>query len=859
MEGKKGLPHLFNNGKPSEMDAKSFYNFLNWLDKNDGIIDNSNSEINEKLDGSSQFFGYDGKFFWEKFGSDKKFYSVEEIPDFWAGYRELFSDMKSALENLFKNMIESSGNVNEIKVQIEVITSAGSHSQDNYQINLIPYKKSAFKSKGCLSVIQVLWDLKSGSDSDIKEVADALKNLDYTVYTGYSIDDYEIDLSAPAMKVLEYLDRYPFEQESEKFGITLNEIEDVLDLPTRKFNQSTLKGIFSDAKKAFNDEILSQMKGKAGNLSENGMFEGLAITLDNGFIFKVNSEDFKAAFLEHHQDAVNKKLNRVTEAAKKSETSSVPAELKEAFPEIEKFPAKGKLEKTDSELQDIFFQIKKDLSKTLSNVEFSWKNSDINTFDGVTGREVCIKEMIVQEPKKNKYFIWVPLDSSKDSRYYATAYFFKDKKGTFASVEDGINFPQDHLYYYVSFRKHNVANMTGDTKIQESLQGLAIDLSKSHYERESLKKELIEKVEKNGFSSIPLSGGKVSVSDFDSEKLKNYATPAAKTGLAFIERFSEIVGPNIKVYHPSVEGPLKALLEIGADKLNGLAKDCWNPTDILITDYDSKFIKDTFKNCKDLSEMNDLMRNLILDNKLGKAFIPLSLKLNTSDDRDSVVEPINLEEKQQDYHVSTHYVNTNNVGNEIDIYAHINGKSYKFYIRCNGTTSPIIEGQHLDTEKYFKNSKFVNDNSENRDIISREDADIESYKVNEKDNTTSFLGKSKSIIFSAMDKKDFKKQKNTVNFDMSIRHNFHQGSLPWRLVEMADKIESLPEGYGAKGNQAGHSTKKAHDVAELARDLAKLIVLMKWSTEEALIYLLTCSMKENWGAFNKFAPLYKIS
>ena len=29
MEGKKGLPHLFNNGKPSEMDAKSFYNFLN--------------------------------------------------------------------------------------------------------------------------------------------------------------------------------------------------------------------------------------------------------------------------------------------------------------------------------------------------------------------------------------------------------------------------------------------------------------------------------------------------------------------------------------------------------------------------------------------------------------------------------------------------------------------------------------------------------------------------------------------------------------------------------------------------------------------------------------------------------------
>ena len=45
MEGKKGLPHLFNSGKPSEMDAKSFYNFLNWLDKNDGIINNKKIKI----------------------------------------------------------------------------------------------------------------------------------------------------------------------------------------------------------------------------------------------------------------------------------------------------------------------------------------------------------------------------------------------------------------------------------------------------------------------------------------------------------------------------------------------------------------------------------------------------------------------------------------------------------------------------------------------------------------------------------------------------------------------------------------------------------------------------------------------
>jgi hypothetical protein len=90
MDGKKSLPHLFNDGKPSEMETTEFFDLIKWLDENDGVITPSNSQINEKLDGSSQFFGYDGRFFWEKFGGDGRFYSEEEIPAYWAGYRPLF-------------------------------------------------------------------------------------------------------------------------------------------------------------------------------------------------------------------------------------------------------------------------------------------------------------------------------------------------------------------------------------------------------------------------------------------------------------------------------------------------------------------------------------------------------------------------------------------------------------------------------------------------------------------------------------------------------------------------------------------------------------------------------------------------
>lgn len=324
MEGKKGLPHLFNNGKPSEMSDKEFLKLLNWLDENDGIISDNNASINEKLDGSSQFFGFDrggrNSFFWEKFGAGQRFYSENEIPEYWAGYKELFNDMRTSLEDYLEAYCIN-GDFEEVKVQIEVITAAGSHNPNNYEINLVPYRKDAFKHCGCLSIIQVLTDEQNATyEKEAKqEILNILDDSDYTVMAGYSLEDFEIDLSAEAMQILEFLDRYPFETESEKFGITLTEIEDLFDLPTRKYNQSTLKGLFADAKETFSNIILEQLKEKTGAFTENGMFEGLAIVLDNGMAFKVNSPDFKAAFLKHHQDAVAKKMGKVTEAKKKSE------------------------------------------------------------------------------------------------------------------------------------------------------------------------------------------------------------------------------------------------------------------------------------------------------------------------------------------------------------------------------------------------------------------------------------------------------------------------------------------------------------------------------------------------------------
>lgn len=878
MEGKKGLPHLFNNGKPSEMSDKEFVKLLNWLDENEGVISDENASINEKLDGSSQFFGCDKTgFFWEKFGSDTRFYSIEEIPEYWAGYRRLFTDMYNVLYQTLRSLLTSEykygtgiGSVKEIKAQIEVITAAGSHNPNNYEINLVPYRKDAFKPNGCLSIIQALVDGKQ--DERLKEkIYNQLRHIhNYTVFAGYSLEDFEIDVTFPVYQYLKKIEDYPFEMESEKFGITLTEIEDVLDLPARKYNQSTLKGILSSVKEQLSIEILDQLKHKTGALTENGMFEGLAIVLDNGMAFKVNSPAFKAAFLKHKQDSVAKKMAKVSEAKEKkpkeekvtSKKSELPKEIKDFF-EDDELPIQQKLNKNninDSLLIDIKEQIKDDISSRLENIIFSWKNNtgQINTFN-VAGSEEVLEKCKVSDRKDGLYFIWLPYKGT-DNRCYATGVLFRNKNSDeFASVKDGLNFPQDHTFTVIYLRKHNEKNMSGDTKIQECLQGIACDLAKESSSAEILKEKILDKIRKNGFDSIPISGGTLKVGDFTEEKLNQYIDPAVKTGMAFIEEFSEVVSPSTKVYHPDNNGPLKMILDKGKPYLNGLKKDCWNPTDILVTDFTSEELKKIFINAKSIADMNMIMKDLIKNSIRGRCFIPLSLKLNTSKERDSVVEKINLEDEMTDYHVSSHYVNSNGVGNAIEIYAHINNKSYKFNIRHNGTKSPIIEGQHLDVEKYLKNDKFVDDTTENRNIISRDDIDIEGYRVNEKDNTSSFLGKSKSILFSVMDETTFNNNKTSVNFSMENRHQFHEGSLPWRLIEVADKIDNLPDGYGARGNQEGHNSKIAHDVAELARDFAKLIVLMKWSTEEAIIYLLTCSMKENYGVFNTFAPLYKIS
>jgi len=859
MEGKKSLPHLYNFGKPSEMNAKDFYDFVNWLDENDGIINDNNSQINEKLDGSSQFFGYDKQgFFWEKFGGDMKYRSENDIPEIFGRYKPFFTEMKSILEPYFKSLFESFEQ--ETKAQIEVITIYGAKNEDNLLINLVPYKKSAFKSKGCLSVIQVLVGEKNPAIEDElkQDIVSLLKDSDYTVFAGYSLDNYSIDLSEPATELIYALEGYPFEEESERFKITLTEIEDVLDLPTRKFNQSKLKEIFAKYKEIFSNRILEELKDNTGKLSEDGMFEGLAITLNNGFQFKVNSNNFKNAFTAKKQlEVANRK--KVQESKGTGENKY---KLEDIFADKKEFPSAHKMTKedmTETFLEDLKYQLKKELSQTLENIEFSWKqNNMLNVCDKLTGREVVISDLIVDEPKVGEYFIFIPNISDKD-RTYASVYFFKDKNKTFASVNDAINFPKEHEYYLFTFRKHNNQNMTGDTAIQECMQGIACDLAKYHSGFDSLLNAIQDKIRKNGFSSIPISGGNVKVKDFNEEKLQTYIKPAVRTGLAFINEFSEIIGTNTKTYHPDIDGPLKTILEIGKPLLNGLKKDCWNPTDILITDYTSEEIKKLLEPAQSLSELNSIMKDLINNSKLGKCFIPLSLKLNTSPERDSVVEKMNLEESAKDYHVSNHYVNTNGVGNEIDVFAHINGKAYKFYFRCNGTTSPVIEGQHYDSDKYFKNSKFVDDTSKTRDVINRDDIDIESFKVNEKDNTSSFLGKAKTILFSAISDKEFKEKKKTINFNSEDRNNYHEGSLPWRLVEMADKIEAMPDGYGAKGKQTGHDSRKAKAVAELARDYAYLAVMMNWNTEKAIIYMLTCSMKENFGAFNSFAPLYKIS
>lgn len=287
MEGKHSLPHLYNYGKPSEIKDKDFYKFIEWLDENDGILDDSNSSINEKLDGSSQFFGIDNDgFFWEKFGSDDRYYSADEIPPYFGMYKQLFEDLEEALQPELKS-IKDVNKASEVKTQIEVILP----NKGIYKVNLVTYKPDAFKKGGCLSIIQTLADGTELSNAANNEIAQSLSNLDYTVIAGYKLNNYKIDLSKELSDLLQSID-------TDEDNAT---IEELLELPTRKWHQTKAYESFENCKMQMSDKILKSLSDKAGNLSEDGLYEGLVITLDNGFAFKVNSPMFKEAFASHRR------------------------------------------------------------------------------------------------------------------------------------------------------------------------------------------------------------------------------------------------------------------------------------------------------------------------------------------------------------------------------------------------------------------------------------------------------------------------------------------------------------------------------------------------------------------------------
>lgn len=287
MEGKHSLPHLYNYGKPSEMKDKDFYNFVEWLDENNGILDDDNSSINEKLDGSSQFFGVDDDgFFWEKFGSNSRYYSVDEIPPYFGMYKQLFKDLEKALQPELKS-IKDTNEASEAKTQIEVILP----NEGVYKVNLVTYKPDAFKKGGCLSIIQTLADGAELPNAINNEIAQSLSNLDYTVIAGYKLDNYKIDLSKELSDLLRSVDANEDE-------LTIDEL---LELPARKWHQTKTYESFENCKMQMSDKILKSLSDKAGDLSEDGLYEGLVITLNNGFAFKVNSPMFKEAFANHRR------------------------------------------------------------------------------------------------------------------------------------------------------------------------------------------------------------------------------------------------------------------------------------------------------------------------------------------------------------------------------------------------------------------------------------------------------------------------------------------------------------------------------------------------------------------------------
>lgn len=279
MAGKSHLPHLFNSGSSTQMRQKQFDELLNYIQESGNVFDEEHFKVSEKIDGSTTSIGVDEQgIFVEKFGMKEIYRPVDLQRDDLSRKVRAFLEIANNAELVdFLDDTRKEYNMQFIKVQIEMLLAGASKHEDKslMQIVLVPYKREKFAEEGGAFVVRVIGDDLQplpGQEELLSAISSILTTPKFIVKP---ISDTNIDF-AP---------------------IDLNEyIAEVIPTLNVK-DRSERKAAYEAAQEKLQTLLTSHFpEGKYGEV-----YEGLVVTCNNGFAFKMTSPQFKEWMAKHNE------------------------------------------------------------------------------------------------------------------------------------------------------------------------------------------------------------------------------------------------------------------------------------------------------------------------------------------------------------------------------------------------------------------------------------------------------------------------------------------------------------------------------------------------------------------------------
>lgn len=289
MRGKHSLKHLYNNNGSTQMKPAEYLDFVEYLAKNGMTITPQNCDISEKIDGSSQFFGYDNEgFFWEKFRMKDKVRRPDELiidghpTKYYSFVKEVYDSEK--FEDFCIDLMAELG-ASEVKVQLEVVlTAAGGFDDEVCKIVCVPYSKSMMPKDGMCFVIQIVADGQTVEGHE-SEVAAILNREDLAIQTPSNLEFEDINLTGIIENLYDELGDF-------------DKVREVL--ASRKKEDRELKSVYIGAIQNSQREMQSAISSNFQTGKYGQYYEGLVLKFDDWTI-KITSDKFKEFMALHNR------------------------------------------------------------------------------------------------------------------------------------------------------------------------------------------------------------------------------------------------------------------------------------------------------------------------------------------------------------------------------------------------------------------------------------------------------------------------------------------------------------------------------------------------------------------------------